>query len=250
MSPPTIRLYDRLDSTNSEARRLAEAGETGPIWVQALEQTAGRGRRGRAWTGLTGNLFITGLVTLTATPQEAANLSFACALAVAETADCWVDPALVAVKWPNDVLIDGIKTSGILLESWPGPVAGTLQLALGIGINVAAAPPVADLERPATCLAAHLPPDSILPGPQEVGAMLASRVMAWIETWQTQGFAPIRAAWTARAAGLGKPATARLQASEVHGILRGLADTGELLIEDAAGTVHRIAAADIFLTGA
>jgi BirA family biotin operon repressor/biotin-[acetyl-CoA-carboxylase] ligase len=249
VSQPAIRLYDRLDSTNSEARRLAEAGETGPVWVQALEQTAGRGRRGRAWTGLTGNVFITGLVTLNATPQEAANLSFACALAVAETADCWVDPAQVAVKWPNDVLVHGTKTSGILLESWPGPAPGTLQLALGIGLNVAAAPPATDLERPATCLAAHLRAGAVLPSAQEAGAMLASRAMAWIETWQQGGFAPIRSAWTARAAGLGKPATARLQASEITGTLRGLAETGELLLEDAAGTVHRIAAADIFLHG-
>lgn len=249
MSQPAIRLYDRLDSTNSEARRLAQAGETGPVWIQALEQTAGRGRRGRAWTGLSGNVFITGLVTLTATPQEAANLSFACALAVADTADRWVDPAQVAVKWPNDVLIHGAKTSGILLESWPGPAAGTLQLALGMGLNVAAAPPVADLERPATCLAAHLRADAALPSAQEAGAVLAACAMTWIETWQRDGFALLRTAWTNRAAGLGRPATARLQASEITGTLRGLADTGELLLEDAGGTVHRIAAADIFLHG-
>lgn len=249
MSQPAIRLYDRLDSTNSEARRLAQAGETGPVWIQALEQTAGRGRRGRAWTGLSGNVFITGLVTLTATPQEAANLSFACALAVADTADRWVDPAQVAVKWPNDVLIHGAKTSGILLESWPGPAAGTLQLALGMGLNVAAAPPVADLERPATCLAAHLRADAALPSAQEAGAVLAACAKTWIETWQRDGFAPLRTAWTSRAAGLGRPATARLQASEITGTLRGLADTGELLLEDAGGTVHRIAAADIFLHG-
>lgn len=249
MSQPAIRIYDRLDSTNSEARRLAQAGETGPVWIQALEQTAGRGRRGRAWTGLTGNVFITGLVTLTATPQEVANLSFACALAVADTADRWVDPAQVAVKWPNDVLIHGVKTSGILLESWPGPAAGTLQLALGMGLNVAAAPPVADLERPATCLAAHLRADAALPSAQEAGAVLAACAMTWIETWQRDGFAPLRTAWTNRAAGLGRPATARLQAGEITGTLRGLADTGELLLEDAGGTVHRIAAADIFLHG-
>ena len=249
MSQPAIRLYDRLDSTNSEARRLAQAGETGPVWIQALEQTAGRGRRGRAWTGLTGNVFITGLVTLTATPQEAANLSFACALAVADTADRWVDPVQVAVKWPNDVLIHGVKTSGILLESWPGPAAGTLQLALGMGLNVAAAPPAADLERPATCLAAHLRAGAALPSAQEAGAVLAACAMGWIETWQQSGFAAIRTAWTARAAGLGRPATARLPSGEITGTLRGLADTGELLLEDTGGTVHRIAAADIFLHG-
>jgi BirA family transcriptional regulator, biotin operon repressor / biotin---[acetyl-CoA-carboxylase] ligase len=240
-------VHASLDSTMREARRLADAGETGPLWVQALEQTAGKGRRGRAWHGLAGNVFLTGLVTLQATPQEAANLSFAAALAVAQTADACVDPALVRVKWPNDVLIGGRKTSGILLESWPGPAAGLLTLLIGIGLNVAAAPGDASVESPATCLARHLEPGAALPTAEQAGVLLAGHMEHWIARWQDHGFAPVRAAWTARAAGLDGPVTARLQDRDIHGTLRGISDTGCLLLEGEGGFTHQIAAADIFI---
>lgn len=233
----------------AEARRLWEAGERGPVWIQALEQTAGRGRRGRAWTGLEGNLFLTGLVTLETTPQAAANLSFACALAVAELADRFVDPQTVRLKWPNDVLLDGVKTSGILLESWAGPAPGLMALALGIGVNIAAAPEAAALDRPATCLREHLRPQAGLPDPRRAGAILVERLGHWIAVWQEQGFAPIRSAWLERAAGLHGPVTARLQDRDIHGTLRGMTDTGELLIEVDGGFTSRISAGDIFIHG-
>jgi BirA family biotin operon repressor/biotin-[acetyl-CoA-carboxylase] ligase len=233
-----------------EVRRLADAGETGPMWVQALEQTAGKGRRGRAWQGLGGNVFLTGLVTLEATPQEAANLSFAAALAVAETVDLFVAPQRVRLKWPNDVLIDGIKTSGILLESWPGPAAGLLCVSIGIGLNVAAAPDSARVERPATCIAGHLAPGAVLPTAEQAGVELAARMERWIARWQTGGFAPVRTHWTARAAGLDGPVTARLQDRDIHGTLRGISDTGCLLLEAEGGLTHQISAADVFIPAA
>jgi BirA family transcriptional regulator, biotin operon repressor / biotin---[acetyl-CoA-carboxylase] ligase len=241
---PAIWL-DSVDSTNLEARRRADSGETGPLWIASHEQTAGRGRRGRAWTGLCGNLFCTGLFTLQHPPAEAANLSFAAALAVAETADHWIDPQIVSVKWPNDVLLHGIKTSGILLESWTAPGRG-LQLAVGIGINVAAAPASATLERRATCLAAHLRAGSPVPGTADVLERLSSRFAHWFGVWEGEGFAPLQAAWMRRAAGLGRPAEVRLPDRTLHGVLRGISETGALLLEAPDGVTLEIAAGDVF----
>jgi BirA family biotin operon repressor/biotin-[acetyl-CoA-carboxylase] ligase len=109
--------HDELDSTRSEARRLAEGGEQGPLWIIAERQTAGRGRRGRVWETLSGNLAATLLLRPDAPANTIGQLSFAAALAVADTAAHFAPGAVITVKWPNDVLAEGRKLAGILLES-------------------------------------------------------------------------------------------------------------------------------------
>lgn len=237
-----IGWHEELASTQDEARSLAMTGETGPRWVAARRQTAGRGRRGRSWTGLDGNLFATGIFTLDATAAQAANLSFVAALAVAETVDQWVEPSAVRLKWPNDVLIDGQKTSGILLESWSGPQG--LSLLVGVGLNIAAAPE--DTERPATCLARHLNPGIAVPEPGAAILLLADRFELWLKVWRAQGFAPVRAAWLQRAAGLGGGMTARLPNEEVSGRFRGLDLSGALELETGDGSLRTITAGEVF----
>jgi BirA family biotin operon repressor/biotin-[acetyl-CoA-carboxylase] ligase len=230
-------------STNDAARAAAEAGETGPLWIAAHRQTAGRGRRGRAWTGLEGNLFATGLFTFDAGPAAVANLSFAAALAVAETCDQSVNPARVRVKWPNDVLIDGAKTSGVLLESWAAP-AGGLHLAVGIGINVAAAPE--GTETPATALIHHARADApALTAPTAL-AHLARRFAHWVAVWEAEGFAPLRTAWLDRATGLGGQARARLADRTIEGRFEGLSETGALCLRTTGGDLVEISAGDVF----
>jgi len=108
--------YAELDSTNEEARRLAEAGETGPLWISAARQTAGRGRRGRAWDTPAGNLAATLLLWPQASQAVTGQLSFAAALAAAEMVQHFAPDAAVTVKWPNDVLAEGRKIAGILLR--------------------------------------------------------------------------------------------------------------------------------------
>ena len=109
--------FDELDSTNSEARRLAEAGEPGPLWIIAREQTAGRGRRGRIWDSQPGNLAATLLLRPRRRAAVARSLSFAAALAVADMVAHFAPQPRSRVKWPNDVLLDGRKLAGILLEA-------------------------------------------------------------------------------------------------------------------------------------
>lgn len=227
---------DEIDSTNCEARRRAEAGdaEHGPLWITAVRQTAGRGRRGRVWQGGAGNLAATLLLRPEAPPAAAAQLGFAAALAVADLAMASAPDAAIAVKWPNDVLADGKKLSGILLE------AGTGWLAIGIGINLAEHP--VETEFPATSLAAlGVTP----PAADDALAVLAARFAHWHALWRTQGFEPLRAAWLARAGGLGAPIRARLPHEERRGAFEGIDATGALLLREASG-VRAITAGEVF----
>ena len=267
-----ILAYDEIDSTNAEARRRAEAGEGGPLWITALTQTAGRGRRGRSWESPTGNLAATYLFTTDKSAAEAAQVSFVAALAVAELADACVGAERVALKWPNDPLVMGLKASGILVESGkftahpgerrdpdqstPSPptsvpafagVSGeeALWLAVGIGVNLAHSPKAA--ERPATSFAEHMqaPP----PKPREALDLLAAAFDRWLARWRAEGFAPVAAAWTARAHGLGQPCVARLPGEEVRGTAEGLDPDGALRLRLDDGRIRRITAGDVFFGG-
>lgn len=230
---------DEIDSTNCEARRRAEAGETGPLWITAARQTAGRGRRGRVWQGGDGNLAATLLLRPEAPPAAAAQLGFAAALAVSDLAAHFAPAAAITVKWPNDVLADGKKISGILLEA--GPRANDNSwLAIGIGINLAGHP--VETEFPATSLAAlGVTP----PAPDMALTVLAARFAHWLAVWRSEGFEPLRAAWLARAGGLGAPIRARLPHEERRGAFEGIDATGALLLREASG-VRAITAGEVF----
>jgi BirA family biotin operon repressor/biotin-[acetyl-CoA-carboxylase] ligase len=242
---PPIETYDELDSTNAEARRRAEAGEAGPVWITARVQTAGRGRRGRAWSTGQGNLAATLLMTTDAAPAEAAQLSFVAALAAAELADTCLGPGAARLKWPNDVLVFGKKAVGILVESGARD-DGRLWLAVGIGVNLAQAP--VDLERPATAFAEHMA--TAPPTAGEALELLATRFEAWRNAWATQGFAPVAEAWTARAHGLGARCEARLPNRTLSGIAEGLDADGSLRLRLDDGALERITAGDVYFGGA
>lgn len=236
-----ILAFDDIDSTNAEARRLAEAGESGPLWITALRQHAGRGRRGRSWETGEGNLAATYLFVTSKPAGEAAQMSFVAALAVADLLEVYVSDAVVSLKWPNDPLLGGLKVAGILVESGPaGP--GSLWLAVGCGVNLSRPP--AQSERPATSLSAHMrgPP----PAPAEALAVLVRRLDHWRGTWEDEGFAGIARAWTARAYGLGEPCEARLPNETVRGVAEGLDPDGALRLRLADGSVRRITAGDVF----
>lgn len=238
---PPIEFFDELDSTNAEARRRAEAGEGGPVWIATARQTAGRGRRGRAWETGEGNLAATLLLTTDRPPAEAAQLSFVAALAAADLAEACLGPEKVSVKWPNDLLIAGRKAVGILVESGPRG-DGRLWLAVGIGINLRAAPLAA--ERPATTFAEHMADDP--PTPQAALETLAGAFERWRSLWATQGFPAIARGWTDRAHGLGQACVARLPNETVEGVAEGMDEDGALRLRLADGQLRRITAGDVF----
>lgn len=244
----SIRLLEEVDSTNAEVRRLAESGETGPLWIVARTQTAGRGRRGRVWASEAGNLFASLLLVTGRTPAEASQVTFIAALAVADLLDAFVAPGLVSIKWPNDVLVDGVKASGILVESGPHP-SGGLWLAVGIGVNLAYAP--ADVGQPATSVASRLRPDvAYAPGVEAATEVLSEAFAAWQSRWDTLGFAPVLDAWVARCRGLNGPAVARLGHETLEGIADGVEPDGALRLRLGDGSVRLISAGDVFFGGA
>jgi BirA family biotin operon repressor/biotin-[acetyl-CoA-carboxylase] ligase len=229
-----IAAYGELDSTNSEARRLAEAGEPGPLWIIAERQTAGRGRRGRVWDSAPGNLAATLLLRPEAPIAIVGQLSFVAALAVAEMAAHFAPRATITVKWPNDVLAEGRKLAGILLEAGPG------WLAIGIGVNLASFPQ--GTEFPATSLVQlGLAP----PTPDDALSVLAARFAHWYAAWMNEGFETVRAAWLARAGGLGLPIRARLPHETREGVFEGIDSAGALLLNEQ-GRVSTIAAGEVF----
>lgn len=243
MAAPVL-ILEQIDSTNAEARRRAEAGEAGPLWIAARRQTAGRGRRGRAWDSRDGNLAATLLLTLNRSPAEAAQLTFVAALAVADLLDRYVPPALVSIKWPNDVLLDGRKSSGVLIESGAS-AGGGLWLAVGIGVNLAHSPD--GTERPSTCIAEHLRHDVAAAPSMEEGARgLAQAFDVWLERWTQRGFQPVRDAWIARTPGLFGPCTARLSHETLSGIADGVEADGALRLKLPDGALRIISAGDVF----
>jgi len=238
---PSIEAYDELDSTSAEARRRAEAGEGGPVWITAAVQTAGRGRRGRAWSTQRGNLAATLLTLTDRPPAEAAQLSFVAALAACDLADTCLGPGVARLKWPNDVLVHGKKAVGILVESG-ARADGRLWLAVGIGVNLAHAPQ--DVERPATAFADHMagrPPE-----PRAALEVLASAFERWRAAWATEGFPPIAAGWSERATGLGQRCEARLPNRTLTGVAEGLEADGALRLRLDDGGLERITAGDVF----
>jgi len=230
--------YAELDSTNEEARRLAEAGEGAPLWIMAARQTAGRGRRGRAWDTPAGNLAATLLLRLEAPQATTGQLSFAAALAAAEMVQHFAPAAAVTVKWPNDVLAEGRKIGGILLEG--GTAKSGRWLAIGIGINLAHHPEGTAF--PATAL----PQLGIAPPSCDAAlTILAARFAHWYDAWMEEGFETLRAAWLKRASGLGAPITARLPHETRQGMFEGIDSSGALLLKEETG-VHAIAAGEVF----
>ena len=244
MPAAPILLLDQTDSTNADARRRADAGEAGPLWIVARRQTEGRGRRGRQWESQDGNLFSTLLQLTRKSPAEAAQVTFVAALAIADLLDAWAPASLVTIKWPNDVMLAGQKASGVLVESGAHETGG-LWLAVGIGVNLAHAPE--GTERPATALVHHLRGDVTAPPTVEAAAAkLAEAFAVWMDRWETLGFEPILDAWRARTAGLDGPAVARLGRETVEGTAEGVAPDGALKLRLADGSLRLISAGDVF----
>jgi BirA family biotin operon repressor/biotin-[acetyl-CoA-carboxylase] ligase len=221
---------DAIDSTNDEAQRLAATGEHGPLWIWALRQEKGRGRLGRDWISRPGNLYVTHVFPLAAPPAVAAQVGFVAALAVRDFALAALGHEFsdrILLKWPNDVLVDGAKFSGILAETAVSKIPGTLTILLGCGINLANAPegtpyPVTSLSR----LGAAIEPPAALES-------FADHFQHWFEVWDNgAGFGKIRTAWLSHAMGLGGPVRGE---NGLEGAFTGLAENGAMIVMLASG---------------
>jgi BirA family biotin operon repressor/biotin-[acetyl-CoA-carboxylase] ligase len=173
-------------------------------------------------------------------------VSFVAAVALCETVNALAGPTASRLRWPNDLYAAGGKAAGILLESGSRPQGG-LWLAVGIGVNLALAPPADQVERPASALADL--PGFQPPSPAAFLARLAERFEAWQQVWSREGFPPVGEAWTRLAEGLGGPCTARLPDRTLSGIAEALDADGALRLRLDGGETVRITAGDVFFGG-
>lgn len=233
-SGAAIEIYETLDSTSAEARRRAVAGERGPRWFVALTQTAGYGRRGRAWEQQTGDFAGTLLLSNEGPAETLGQLSFVIALALFDALAEVVGEDCLTLKWPNDVLLHGGKCAGILLEN-----LGRESM-IGVGVNVVSAP--AGLAYATARLSDHC---AAPPTPSAFAARLDGCFWGWFRIWREQGFGPVREMWLARAQGVGAPIVVRLPSEALAGIFKGVDDTGALILGYEGGE-RRLAAGEVF----
>ena len=230
--PGCFRLVavEETGSTNDDAMAAAREGALDGTLIWARRQTKGRGRRGRRWISPDGNLHVSFVVRPGVPSARAGEVAFVAALAAADACARLAPKADIRCKWPNDVLADGRKAAGLLIESsisqdridW---------LVIGVGINLAAHP--AEVEFPATDLAHHRgAPVAVEEGLSALAKAFEARYKAWL----AQGFAAVRSAWLERAAGLGGPIRVRLETGEVHGTFAGLDEEGALRLSLADGS--------------
>ncbi len=214
--------FDTVASTNDTAKEYP----VGTIII-ATTQTAGRGRMGRSWHSVPGNLFMSAVVPDFG-PQTPL-LSFVAAVAVAKALDTF-HPTL---KWPNDVLIGGAKVCGILLEKSDNGVI------VGIGLNVAAPPQAADLLYPVTALNGALTA-------HEAAQRIEKELGILIDGVIRNGFAPVLASWKKYAPGPGEKMTVRLPDKTITGIFDSLDSAGRLCLRLSDGRIEKIAVGDVF----
>ena len=230
MNPPpvlpdgwTLVALDTVGSTNDEAARLADSGAPEGTVVWSREQTGGRGRRGRRWSSPLGNLYTSTILRPDCAASRAAEIGFVAALAVADMVPAGRE---VRVKWPNDVLVDGGKVAGILLESAVGDGGRILHVVAGIGVNVGFAPQLPDMRYPGAALGGTV---------ETALGMLAAALARRVGEWRRSGFAAVRSQWLAQAGPLGAVVDVRLGEGLVRGRFAGLDHEGALLLETADG---------------
>lgn len=235
--PPGWRLetLSEIDGTNAELMRRAALGEAEGLALRAEQQSAGRGRRGRAWASPKGNLYLS--VLIDSEPNRAGQVSFAAALSLVEAIESLTGVSLpdMTCKWPNDVLRGCKKVAGLLLEAVPDRG----QVVVGMGVNLMDVD-VADAVYPIGSLADY----AIDPGALADAVCVA--LSRWLETWRMLGFAPLRRAWLERATGIGKEITVRMPNEDFTGTFQDLSDEGALLLDQGTDGVRTVSAGDVF----
>ena len=235
------KAIDVTGSTNSDCFDAAQLGDIGNLWITANVQEQGKGSRGRGWVSEAGNLYASLLLNDPCAPEYLIGLPFVASLGVSDALiELGANKADVAVKWPNDVLINGKKCSGILLES--KVVGRTRYVVIGHGINCKHHP--YDTLHDATNLQA----EGVNVDVKDLFVILASTMATRISQWDRgTGFSEIRAEWLNRAFGQGKEIEVRIPGNETkRGTFKSIDDRGCLMLEDATGQLSAISTADIF----
>ncbi|MCY4207734.1 MAG: biotin--[acetyl-CoA-carboxylase] ligase [Roseovarius sp.] len=238
------RVLKEIDSTNAEAMRIARA-TTRPEWILALRQNSGRGRRGRAWAAPEGNFSATLLLHLNESPGNAALRSFVASLALFDAvAEITGRIDGLSLKWPNDLLLNGGKLAGILLES-AGTGGNLMRVAIGIGVNLFAVPRADEVEERSLEPVSLMSQTGISISPEDFLDALAPAYARHERQFARYGFDPARTAWLNHAARLGEVITARTGGDEITGRFETVDKSGNLVLLTSERR-HSIPAAEIF----
>ncbi len=227
-----IQTVAETRSTNDDVAALARSGAREGLWLRAERQSGGRGRHGRQWHSPAGNLYASTLVRLQHSDPPPPSLAMVAAVALHEVVSAYAPVHQVLIKWPNDLLVEGAKLAGILLERNEDAVV------IGMGVNLAHHPE--GLERPATSLKALT---GSAPDPAVFLETLADAFARWLGRWRGEGLAPVRSKWLTAA----HPIGTALSTGAGDGLFEGLDETGALRLRLADGTSRVIHAGDIFL---
>jgi len=235
-------IFDQIDSTNEEALRRIRADEAEDgLWIVAKSQTRGRGRRGREWVSEAGNFFASVLVELQVPLAQAPALSFVAALAAGDCiSEVIGSGGKVSYKWPNDILVDGHKAAGILIEAESDPETGQNWAVVGIGINTESAPE--EVRYPATSLNQHV---SYIINNNNLLELLSKAWIAHLYGLNQGGFEALKALWLENAEGLGGEICVKIGDNELRGVFSGLGPAGELRLQMADGYEMKILAGDV-----
>lgn len=241
--PPTlewrIASFATIDSTSEEARRRALDGDPGELWIIAGEQSAGRGRRGRTWVSPAGNLYVSALLIDPCAQVEAAQLGFVAGVALARSARDL--GAAARLKWPNDLVLNGAKCAGLLVEGLQLPDR-RFACMVGIGVNCASAPDAVGY--PTAVLVDHT--GTPIPG-GTLFARLQARFAEALREWRGGGnFAAIRAAWLAHAGPIGERIRVSGSQGRRDGVFEGLDGDGRLLFRGEQG-IEAVETADLWI---
>ena len=228
--PVDLRTVPETGSTNDDMAALARGGAAEGTWLRAGRQTGGKGRQGRAWQSPLGNLYASTLVRLRPGDPPPPTLALVAAVALHEVASAFAGD--IVIKWPNDLMAEGAKLAGILLEREGEAVV------IGFGVNLAAHPALPD--RPATSLAGL---GGAAPDPATFLERLTEAFARWLGRWRSEGFAPIRRRWLEAA----HPVGTALSTGEGQGLFDGLDESGALRLRTPDGAIRLVHAGDIFL---
>ena len=224
-----LECHEVLESTSTLLKQRAEAGAEEGLAIQALQQSAGRGRQGRGWDSPAGNLYLSVLLRPAVALRDAPQWSFVAAVALAETLKPLLPKAArPTLKWPNDLLLDSAKAAGILVETGVATNNALDWICIGMGVNIATKPTLPD--RATACLAEFLPAP---PAPEVLAAQLLQNLAHWHDLRLAQGFAPIRDAWLRHAPAMGAPVSVKRDGALIEGRFAGLSPEGGLLLAKA-----------------
>lgn len=239
----TVRHFNSLKSTNATAREHLIDRAATPFWIVADQQSSGRGRHGREWVSEEGNLFASYAQTITAGDANISGLSLLAGLALYDA----VTPAIrieleeqLQLKWPNDLMLQGAKLGGILIENHLNPETGNNEIVIGFGLNITSSPDLSDRETiELQSISSNISRDQIF-------HELTNTLEVWLNEWQSgQNFEAVRRTFIERSYPLGTPTSVKVGSERISGQYGGIDKDGALILQDAGGKTQIISCGEL-----